>query len=194
MDCDLILNGIPRDCYGSIGGLSQLWLGDRSQVTPVEDTTEEAPILSAINVAEGVTTPVVKRYWFKTENANFVTSMSTNGAFITSLTAIFEKLSADKNREWEELKKDGAFGLVRDNNGKWWFLGFTNPLVLDRDSSQAETGSARDEDNQYTFVLTDYSTRPLFEVPTAVAEGLISGTAPASRAIAGVNDKTKKEN
>lgn len=187
-DCDLLLNGIPRDCYGSIGGLAELWIGDRSLVLPVADDTERAPILSAINFAEGATLPVFKRYWFKTENANFTIGNSSNGAFITTLTAIFEKLSADKALEWEELKKDGACALAKDGNGKRWFLGFDNSLRLDRDNTTGQTGDSRDDDNQYSFALIDYSIRHPYEVPASVYDAAVNPTVtePARAKVASV--------
>lgn len=178
-DCDFTLTGIPKDCKGSIGGLSQLWLANRDYASPVEDTGEKAPILSAITLDTTTEAQPFKRYWFKKENASFTTTMTENGAYVTTLTAIFEKMSAEKSYEWEMLAADGTCALVRDNNGKWWYLGFTNPLTLDRGGSQGETGSARDDNNQYTFVLIDYDIRPPHEVPADIATGAINPTAPA---------------
>lgn len=178
--CDVSYTGISRDCNRSRGGILEVWIAARADITineeDIDDTTHTITAITANPVN------AFKKYEVEPFTSNYVTnpnpSPETNGLDVqTVLTMVFARITAAKQREFQELSKDGASVLVKDANKTWVYLGLDEPLYM-TDGSQIETGTARADLNGYTIELTDYSNEVPYVVPESVVQGLINPTTP----------------
>ena len=61
--------------------------------------------------------------------------------------------------------------IVKDANGKYWFLGMEE--FVSATSGSAETGTNRTDGNKYQIVLTDYSSSYPYEVDPSIVAGIV---------------------
>lgn len=192
MACDITLNGITRDCFGNRGGILQVWIAPRNEVTVTAD--EATHYIEAITL--GTASPF-KKYEVNPFSSGFTgttTVDNPNGivSYATALTLMFARMTPEKQLELKNLSQGETVALVQDANKVWWYLGYDEPLYI-TDGTQYETGVDRTDYNGYTIILTDYSIDPIYAVPSDVAEGAINPPPPqGAPASASVQTATKK--
>ena len=61
--------------------------------------------------------------------------------------------------------------IVKDANGKYWYLGYDEPV--NASAGDGQTGTARGDSNRYTLTLQDESLGLPYEVLASVISGLL---------------------
>jgi hypothetical protein len=90
--------------------------------------------------------------------------------FITTDVVVqFAKMDTAKRIAMNTLTVAELALIVKDNNGKYWYLGYDNPVTAS--ASSGATGQAFTDANMYSVTLQDMSLKMPYEVGAeAVAE------------------------
>lgn len=165
------LNGVTLDC-GNVGGLKSVWIVDKLDVSGLTYTSGE---ISAITM---VTSKKFKKFEFRKGNANFVSTSTRNDAngtvFVdTTLTMNFNFMETVKRNDMVALTKANTYVIVKDNNNKFWFIGYdTNTDGYVGGSVNANSGAAMGDANNYVVTLTAQTA----ELPLEVVSGVMTTT------------------
>ena len=173
MACSLnTLAGIAGSCENSMCGIIEVYINHFDQV---EEGTVTSDKISAITLkASGEKFHV---YNFK-RNTGSLTSTFTidpaNGVnFVTSdLTLVFAKQDTAKRIEISALALDDLVVIVKDANGRFWYLGYDEPVQAS--AATAQTGTARTDGNSYNITLQDTSLKLPYEVDEAAIATLLA--------------------
>lgn len=168
MACNSIqLANIARDCEANVGGIKKVWLHTYSDNMFSLDTGNT---VSGVSVTTGWTT-----YEFRkgtgslTSNLNVDEAAGTN--FIQSdLIMQFSRMETGKRTAIAALSIAEVCGIVLDCNGKYWALGFDEPVTSS--AGVGQTGTARTDSNNYQITLSDFSKSYPYEVLSSVVTGL----------------------
>lgn len=168
MSCSQTLAGIARDCVANIGGIKRVLLANQSDVTTITVTSDK---VSAITMAASKT---FKEYLFRpgtgSMSSNYQVNAENGVAYVqTDLVMVFNRMETAKRVEIVALAQADLYAIVEDMNGKFWLLGYDEPLVIS--AGDGLTGTARTDRNGYSITLQDNSK----ELPYEVADSIISG-------------------
>ena len=157
--CSQINAGINARCDTSMGGIIEVAIANYD---PAIFT------LSTNNVSANVETPV-KWYGFRfRKGTSSMTSTlnidDANGVnyVSTELTMIFGKMDTAKRLAIAGLAAGEVVAVVKDANGKYWALGYDEPVTAS--AGEGVTGTARGDGNHYSITLLDNSTTFPYEV------------------------------
>lgn len=172
MACSQVLNGIAADCQTNVGGVREIYIANYSDVTTIE-VDEVSNMIDTITMAE---TAKFKKYAFKKNTSSMTSTLNVDPAngvnFVqTDLTVVFAKQETVKRMEIAKLSLGELRVIVKDANGKYWFLG--QEEFVSATSGTAETGTNRQDGNKYQIVLTDYSSSYPYEVDPTVISGIV---------------------
>ena len=145
MSC-VLSNGQARDCSDSLGGIVEVLISERDNVTA---TTVANGDISAITQS-GATN--FYRYELKKESGSLTSTATVDQAGGTSfydnvVAFTINKMSAVKSNEIKMLMLARLFVIVKDNNGVYWALG--NDNFCEGSSLVGQTGQAYGDPNQY---------------------------------------------
>lgn len=176
MACNSIqLANIARDCEANVGGIKKVWLTNyEADMFKLDGTTGDTA-----NQITGVTSGKTwYTYEFRkgtgslTSNLNVDEAAGTN--FIQSdLLLQFSRMETAKRTAIAALSIGEVCGIVLDCNGKYWAIGFDEPVTAS--AGVGQTGVARTDSNNYQITLTDISKSYPYEVLSSVVSGLQSG-------------------
>ena len=62
--------------------------------------------------------------------------------------------------------------IVKDANGKYWYLGKDEPV--NASASDGQTGTSRSDANRYTITLQDNSQEMPYEVDASIVDALVA--------------------
>ena len=170
MSCNQTLSGIARDCDPSMGGIVEALIANFEDVTA---KTVSSNIITAITMA---TSAKFKRYAFP-RNTGSLTSNYTldlpNGVryVVSDLVLMFSKMDTAKRVEITALAQNDLVVIVKDANGKYWYLGYDEPV--NASASDGVTGTARSDRNGYSVTLQDTSHEMPYEVDEDIIENLV---------------------
>ena len=172
MSCSQTLAGIARDCKPNMGGIAEVYLANRSDVTAVTLTDGK---VSGITMASGKTFFV---YQFARGTASMTSTFNVNvengvNYVGTDLVMAFNRMETAKRIEVTALAVNDLYAIVKDNNGAYWLLGYDIPVNMG--AGEAPTGQALTDRNGYNVTLHDDSR----ELPYEVLASIISGLLPA---------------
>ena len=172
MSCSLnTLAGIAGACESNQGGIIEVYINHFDQV---EDVTVESDKITTVTLK--TSGEKFHKYNFK-RNTGSLTSTYTidpvNGVnFVTSdLTLVFAKQDTAKRIEISALALDDLVVIVKDANGKYWYLGKDEPVQAS--AATAQTGTARTDGNSYNITLQDTSLTLPYEVDAAAIASLL---------------------
>ena len=173
MSCSQLLNGIAADCQTNVGGVREVYIANYSDVTAIE-VDDSSNMIKTITMAD---TAKFKKYAFKKNTSSMTSTLNVDPAngvnFVqTDLTVVFAKQETVKRMEIAKLSLGELRVIVKDANGKYWFLG--QEEFVSATSGSAETGTNRTDGNKYQIVLTDYSSSYPYEVDPSIVAGLIA--------------------
>lgn len=173
MSCSQLLNGIAADCQTNVGGIREVYIANYSDVTTVE-LDETSNMIKTITMAD---TAKFKKYAFKKNTSSMTSTLNVDPAnginFVqTDLSLVFAKQETVKRMEIAKLSLGELRVIVKDANGKYWFLG--QEEFVSATSGSAETGTNRQDGNKYQIVLSDYSSSYPYEVDPTIVAGLIA--------------------
>lgn len=175
MACNSIqLANIARDCEANVGGIKKVWLTNYAD-NMFKTSTDASGQTSVTAVTSGTTWYT---YEFRkgtgslTSNLNVDEAAGTN--FIQSdLVMQFSRMETGKRTAIAALSIAEVCGIVLDCNGKYWALGFDEPVTPS--AGVGQTGTARTDSNNYQITLSDFSKSYPYEVESGVVSGLTIG-------------------
>jgi len=180
MACSQNLSGIAASCETNVGGIREVYIANFDDVTAITvgTTTETAGMITTITMAagEGSTTKKFKKYFFKKNTSSLTSTLNVDPAnginFVQSdLAMVFAKQETAKRMEMAKLALGELRVIVKDANGKYWFLGEEEFVAAT--AGTAETGTNRTDGNKYTITLTDYSASYPHEVDPTIISGIV---------------------
>ena len=175
----IVLAGINTGCKDNMGGIKEVYIVKKDSITEVTLTENQ---ISAITMAESAKWSTYK---FRKGTSQFTSTMTTDDAagtmsFETVLALQFSKQDTAKRLEIMALCMDEVAVIVLDNNGKYWFLGYDNPVTAT--AATGQSGTAFGDFGGYNVELTDNSKELPYEVTAEAIAGLTINPAPVAAA------------
>lgn len=170
MACSQTLSGLINDCTPSMGGIVEVLIANHADVSAV---TAADGVITAITMASGKT---FYKYTFARNtgslSSNYTIDDTTGAKFVVSdLVLQFNRMEAAKRVEITALAEGESAVIVKDANGKYWYLGYDAPVVAS--AGDGLTGTARSDRNGYSITLQDNSAEMPFEVTSSIVEALL---------------------
>lgn len=170
MACALT-QGYVLDCKDSLGGITEVLFMSKQDLTTY---TEASGVITAITKAAG---KVFYKYELVKETSSFVENINAsveNGSIFyqQELTVILNKMQVNTRNEILLLAKNLLVAIAKDNNGKYWGLGFTKGL--DITAGNSGTGTANGDRSGYTLTFTGKEAALAPEVSSSIITGLLS--------------------
>lgn len=168
MSCTLA-SGFSRDCSDSLGGVVEILISERDNISSFTEASHEISAISQVAATN------FYRYELKKESGSITSTSTVDQAAGTSfydnvVAFTINKLTAAKSNEIKLLMLARLAVIVKDNNNKYWALGFDQ--FAEGSSLVAQTGQAYGDPNQYQIEITDKSQYPCYEVQASVVSGL----------------------
>ena len=173
MACSQTLKGLVNDCAANMGGIVEVLIANHADVTAVTLTDNK---VSAITMASGAT---FKKYGFARNSgslsSNYTIDEANGSRFVVSdLVLVFNRMETTKRIEITALAQGELAVIVKDANGKYWYLGYDAPVRAS--AGDGLTGTARADRNGYSVTLQDNS----LEMPLEVADSIIDSLLPSA--------------
>ena len=173
MSCSQVLNGIAADCQTNVGGIREIYIANYDDVSAVtlDETSNMIKTITMVDTAK------FKKYAFKKNTSSMTSTLNVDPAnginFVqTDLALVFAKQETVKRMEIAKLSLGELRVIVKDANGKYWFLG--QEEFVSATAGTAETGVNRTDGNKYTITLTDYSSSYPYEVDPTIVDALVA--------------------
>lgn len=162
MACNPVtLAGIARECENNIGGIRKVYVNLKDYVTTTLNGQSEEIASVAISGSNKF-----KTFEFRKNSSNLTSTLnvSDNGSkyWTSDLVMYFSRMETAKRTAINALAAAEAVAIVEDMNGKVWFLGYDEPV--EASAGSGETGTARDDANQYSITLQDTSVQSPYEI------------------------------
>ena len=170
MPCIQTLSGLARDCSSNMGGIQEVLIANAADVTGVTITENQ---ISAIAMASSAK---FKRYSFAKNTGSLTSTYTIDPAsgvkYVTSdLLLQFNRMQTQARVEITALALGELVCIVKDANGKYWYLGKDEPVSAS--ASDGQTGTARADANRYTITLQDESLEMPYEVDSSIVDALV---------------------
>jgi hypothetical protein len=151
MACELS-TGFTLDCKDGIGGIKQIVLVDKTQVSSINVDANE--IVTAIN---GPVAGDLYTYELPTQTGSFEETINFNRDagtifYTQTVNVMLQKLSSAKRLELQNVATARVIVFVEDTNGNWWAVGYE--YGADLSTSTAATGTVLGDMNGYTLAFT----------------------------------------
>lgn len=161
MACSQTLSGLAKDCLSSIGGIVEACIANKADVSAVTVTSNQVTAITMAGSAK------FKAYQFRAGTgslaSNYTVNAENDSRFVESdLVLVFNRMDTTKRVEVVALAQTETVAIVKDGNGKYWFLGFDEGMVLG--AGDGLTGTARGDRNGYSVTLHDVSREMPYEV------------------------------
>ena len=170
MACNQTLCGLVKDCSPSMGGITEVLLANREDVSAV---TADSGKISEITMASSAK---FKRYTFARNTGSMTSTYTIDQAsgvryVTTDLLLQFNRMETAKRVEISALAVNDLVAIVKDANGIYWYLGYDEPV--NASAGDGQTGTARGDANRYTITLQDNSKEMPMEVDSTIIAALI---------------------
>ena len=103
------------------------------------------------------------------------TSETSTSYFTNEVTLQFMKMETSKRIEIMALMMSSCVVIVKDANGKYWYLGKDN--YVECSAGSATTGTAASDANHYELTLSDTSAELPYEVDSTVIPTIVDEVA-----------------
>ena len=170
MSCNLYtLTGMPVQCKDSIGGIKKVWFALSEDVDSSNVTASAHTIIPAAKASGQTVSTIFKAYNFRKATGSMTSTLNSSdtagNSFSTEVTLQFLKQEASKHLEVMGLLMNEMVGIVKDGNGKYWFIGKDYPVS--GSAGTAETGTAMTDLNGYNITIKDDSLELPYEITDA---------------------------
>jgi len=170
MPCTQTLSGLAKDCSANMGGIVEVMIANFDDVTNVAVTDD---VISTVTMVSGAK---FKKYSFAKNTGNLTSTYNIDAAsgvkYVTSdLLLQFNRMETVKRVEITALALGDLAVIVKDANGKYWYLGKDEPV--NASAGDGQTGTARSDANRYTITLQDESLQMPYEVSSSVIDGIV---------------------
>ena len=168
MSCTQTLSGLAKDCTANMGGIVEVLIANFDDVTAMTVTSD---VISAITMDTG---KKFKKYNFAKNTGSMTSTYTIDPAsgvkyVTTDLLMQFNKMQTTARVEIAALALADLAVIVKDANGKYWYLGKEEPVNIS--AGDGQTGTARSDANRYTITLQDNSS----VLPLEVSDSIIAG-------------------
>ena len=171
MSCTQTLSNIDVNCGSNRGGIREVMLQNRANITQIELTDG---LVTKFILADRA--PEAARFLFKPQSSylnstwNIDNAAGTKGV-TSELNMRFSKMETAKRTSIMAVAYADTYTIVKDSNGKYWLLGHDDPVTIS--GGGGTTGTNFTDANEYTLVLKDESEELPYEVDAdAVAQFL----------------------
>ena len=170
MACNQTLSGLVKDCSPSMGGITEVLLANREDVSAV---TADSGKVTEITMASSAK---FKRYTFARNTGSMTSTYTIDQAsgvkyVTTDLLLQFNRMETAKRVEISALAVNDLVAIVKDANGIYWYLGYDEPV--NASAGDGQTGTARGDAKRYTITLHDNSKEMPMEVDSTIIAALI---------------------
>lgn len=150
-----------------MGGIVEAHAINREYITEI---TAVDGVVTNISLADG---EIFRSYYFNRNTgsmtSNYTLDPATGVRYVTTdLVLQFNRMETTKRVEVTALAQNELALIVKDANGKYWFLGKDEPVMAT--AGEGVTGTARGDRNGYGITLQDTS----LEMPYGVDEELVA--------------------
>ena len=150
-----------------MGGIVEVYITNR------EDVGEVTMADNKISAIGGIAS--FKKYQFSRNTGSMTSTYSINleqgtKYVTTDLVLVFNRMETAKRVEITALAQNDLALVVKDANGKYWYLGKDEAVVAT--AGDAQTGTARADRNGYSITLQDNSAEMPYEVDEKVMSSL----------------------
>ena len=171
MSCIQTLSGLAKDCAANMGGIVEVMIANFADVTGVTITDG---VVSAVTMAADAK---FKKYSFAKNTGSLTSTYNIDAAsgvkyVTTDLLMQFNKMQTTARVEIAALALADLAVIVKDANGKYWYLGKDEPV--NASAGDGQTGTARGDANRYTITLQDNSAELPMEVDSTIISGLVA--------------------
>ena len=171
MSCIQTLSGLAKDCAANMGGIVEVMIANFADVTGVTITDG---VVSAVTMA---TDAKFKKYSFAKNTGSLTSTYNIDAAsgvkYVTSdLLLQFNRMETTKRVEITALSLGDLAVIVKDANGKYWYLGKDEPV--NASAGDGQTGTARGDANRYTITLQDESLEMPYEVDETIIPSIVA--------------------
>lgn len=171
MPCIQTLSGLARDCSANMGGIVEALIANFDDVTGVTISDNQITTISMASSAK------FKRYSFAKNTGNLTSTYNLDPAsgvkYVTSeLLLQFNRMQTAARIEITALALGDLVIIVKDANGKYWYLGKDEPV--NASAGDGQTGTARGDANRYTITLQDESLEMPYEVDPSIVDALVA--------------------
>ena len=171
MPCIQTLSGLARDCAANMGGILEVLLANFDDVTGVTITDNQITAIAMESSAK------FHRYTFAKNTGSLTSTYSLDPAsgvrYVTSeLIMQFNRMQTQARVEVAALALGDLVAIVKDANGKYWYLGKDEPV--NASAGDGQTGTARSDANRYQVTLRDESLELPYEVDPTIVDALVA--------------------
>ena len=168
------LKGIAGSCEANLAGIKKAWLGYADDFV-FTLSSGSAHTVSVSGASENAT---LHEYVFNKQTGSLTSTLTkdeTNGTnyYTNTVTLQFTRLEQSKHLEIEAMAKEHLCGIILDNNGEYFLIGWDGYLSLDEDTTQ--TGQSYDDLNGYQLTLNAMSAYKPIVVTKAYLDDMING-------------------
>lgn len=165
------LKGIKSDCNPSLAGIAKIYLGYYGDfdatVAVASSATPGTYIVTGFTSAATAVNAKLYPYEFNKQTGSLTSTLTKDEAngtryFTNEVVLQFTKLEAAKHLEMSALAAEKLVGIVIDNNGKSWYVGYDG--YLSATEGTAQTGQSYDDLNGYNITLQQMSAYLPFEI------------------------------
>ena len=154
-----------------MGGVLEAYIANHSDVTAV---TATAGVITAITMASSAK---FKKYQFAKNTGSLsssyaISSENGNNYVESTLNLVFNRMETTKRIEITALAQSDLAVIVKDANGKFWYLGYDEPVTAS--TGGGDTGTARADRNGYNITLVDTSHELPMEVDEDIIEDIVA--------------------
>jgi len=159
--CELS-SGFTLDCKDGIGGIKQIVLVDKANVTSF--TLDASEVVTLIN---GAVLGDLFTYELPTQTGSFEETINFNRdngtVFYTqTVNVMLQKLSAAKRLELQSVAQARVIVFVEDTNGNWWAVGYE--YGADLSTGTAASGTVLGDMNGYTLAFTHEAAKRAYKL------------------------------
>lgn len=171
MACNQTLTAILKDCSPSMGGIIEAMFANKEDV---QEVTLADDMVNAIAMANSK--KFVKFQFARNTgsmSSNYTIDPTTGVKFVTTdLVLVFNRMETSKRVAIKALMQNDLVAIVKDANGKYWFLGYDE--ALNATAGDGLTGTARADRNGYSATLQDNSHEMPYEVDPGIIAALVA--------------------
>jgi hypothetical protein len=153
-----------------MGGILEVMIANAEDVSGVTITDG---IITTISMAASAK---FKKYYFNKNTGSLTSTYNLDPAsgvrYVTSdLLLQFNRMQTQSRVEITALAMGDLAVIVKDANGKYWYLGKDEPV--NASAGDGQTGTARGDANRYTITLQDESKEMPYEVDPSIVDALV---------------------
>lgn len=154
-----------------MGGIIEVLFANKEDVQGVTLTED---MVSAISMSSGMK---FTKFQFARNtgsmSSNYTVDQTTGVRFVTTdLVLVFNRMETSKRVAINALMQNDLVAIVKDANGKYWYLGYDE--ALNATAGDGLTGTARADRNGYSVTLQDNSHEMPYEVDADIIAALVA--------------------